>query len=151
MGIITFFHQERADGGRRTGLYVGDERAFERFVAGDGEEFDPALRWYIEVICPVKTPPKTQTAAGVWLAKHCGAIRGSIEKASEHLEVGLDSEWAPWSITVQTPSGKFEVKVTAQRRYEAAHIGIRLNEFLLRDWPEFLGEYLPVTTERASV
>ena len=97
------------------------------------------------------TPPKTQTAAGVWLAKHCGAIRGSIEKASEHLEVGLDSEWAPWSITVQTPSGKFEVKVTAQRRYEAAHIGIRLNEFLLRDWPEFLGEYLPVTTERASV
>jgi len=43
MPTVTFFHNERVDDARRTGLYVDDARAFERFAPGD-EEYDPSLR-----------------------------------------------------------------------------------------------------------
>ena len=79
MAEVSFFHNERDDNGTRTGLNVNGRRALEQFVPGDGEP-DPSLRWYVDAVISTKSPPKTQTAAAVWLAKHSAQLKRRLKR-----------------------------------------------------------------------
>lgn len=142
MPTVTFFHNERADDALRTGLYVDDARAFERFVPG-GDEYDPSLRWYVDVGVPVAEAPETQTAAAEWLAEHADSLRVALDVAAERLHAGIDSDGGPWSFDVDTPDGTTRVTVSAQRRASAKHLGERLRELIDRHLPAFQNEFAP--------
>lgn len=125
---VTFYHQVRTDGGRRTGLSINDSRGIENFVdCPDPEEFDPALRWYIDVSWEVPEPPRTQREARVWYAQHLAELRGVLEAVAETLRAGIDGDLVPWVLDLPGPTGNVRVTMSAQRRYDGAHVaqGIR--------------------------
>ncbi len=143
MAEVTFYHHERADGGRRTGLTVDGLRALERFVPGT-EDRNPALRWYVDVICSTDSPPDTQEAAVEWLSAHAAEIRAALEEASEQLAAGMDMDSVPWSFERRGADGPMRVSISAMRLHVAADIANRIREFLATDWPQLLGSLLPV-------
>jgi hypothetical protein len=89
MGKLTFYVQQRIDGGRRTGIDIDGDTVFERFETGD-EEFDPALLWYIDLRCAGDLPSEPDEARD-WLIDHRDLLTGALKKLSDDLEVGLDS------------------------------------------------------------
>jgi hypothetical protein len=147
MSDVTFYHTERADGGRRTGLSVDNQRAVENFVPGD-EDFNPTIRWFIDVACPVSAPPETREDAAAWLLAHQTAIRGALADAAERLSAGLDTP-APWTYQVSNDDGQpIRVSVSAQRRHDGTEIGRNIRRMLKRDWPALL-KSLPTAARRA--
>ena len=144
MPNITFFHHERADDGRRTGLSVDGRRdeELELFDPGDEEEdFDPTIRWYIDVRMPVATPFQTRSEVLAWFNSNQEIIRSAIEHAAEKLESGMDSDGAPWSFTMNSPAGPVRVSISAQRRLDSLQISKHLHTLLDRDWPAFLKKF----------
>ncbi|MGL6097233.1 MAG: hypothetical protein ACRC7O_15725 [Fimbriiglobus sp.] len=147
MTPIVFYHHERADGGRRTGLTVGGYRALEQFEPGDESDRDSSLRWYFDVIHEVANPPDTQEAAAGWFAAHASDIRSAIQTATERLSNGADMDGLPWVMEYNSESGtRYRVAVSAMRRYVSTHVGDALAKFLAGDWesfvtnPPFVGE-----------
>jgi len=143
MPTVTFFHNERADDAHRTGLYVDDARAFERFVSSSSKEYDPSLKWYVDVCVPVKIAPTTQSATKEWLAEHYDTLRSALEGAAERVHAGIDSDGGPWSFDVDTPDGAARVTISAQRRISAMYIGNRLRDVITNHLPLFRLEYPP--------
>lgn len=68
MADVQFYHQERVDGGRRSGVTVDGTTVLHGFIPG-GDEYDPALEWYVDVTLVTANPP-TQVNALTWLNNH---------------------------------------------------------------------------------
>lgn len=143
MPAVTFFHNERADTATRTGLYVDDSRAFERFVGCSSNEYDPSLKWYVDVAMPVDTAPATEAAAREWLFEHYKTLGVALETAAERVHAGIDSDGGPWSLDVDTPDGVARVTISAQRRSSAMSIGNRLRDVVTRHQPLLVAENKP--------
>ena len=131
---VTFYHQVRADGGRRTGLAIGDSRGIENFVANaDPDEFDPTLRWYVQVNWDVADPPRTQTAARAWYTENLRELRGILEAVADELRAGIDGDLMPWTRKLPSSAGEATVAMSAQRRYDGAAVASGIREALIRD------------------
>lgn len=142
MPTVTFFHHERADDGRRTGLTADGFRALERYVPGD-EEYDPVLKWVVEVKVPVDEEIETRTAAADWLSAHGDAIQAALVGAADRLYAGVDSDWSPWEVEVGTPDGPVRVAVHARLHTDGHQMGRHLRTVLQRDWPAFREQFQP--------
>src|SRR5437763_1814329 len=94
MPEVTFYHQERVDGGRRSGLHVDGQTILHGFIPG-GTDRDPALAWYVDVTMDTQTPPDHASALG-WLRQHWGAIRAALTEAANQLTCGIDVDTTPW-------------------------------------------------------
>lgn len=134
MAGVQFYHQERVDGGRRSGLTVDGNTVLHGFVPG-GEEYDPALEWYADVTIPTQNPPSESTARG-WLAANGQVIRDALVAAAGQLECGLDNSAMPWvgAVSVSWPEGQARVSVSAVRRVSARHVGERLRWLASQEW-----------------
>lgn len=143
MDTISFFHNEREDNGKRTGVSVNGERALERYVPGD-EDRNPGLRWYFDIVYPTNSPPATQESAMNWFAEHVDSIKSSLEFAANKLENGIDADQIPWSFERQTADGPVRVTVSAMRRYDALNIANRIRQFMKGEWQEFVSHPDPV-------
>ncbi len=131
---VTFYHQVRADGGRRTGLSVGDDRGIERFVEpADPDNYDPALRWYVDVTWDVTDPPATQTEARAWLAAKLPELRSVLETTADELSAGIDGDWSTRVNEIATALGTARVSVSAQRRYDGAVVADCIRAALAED------------------
>ncbi len=142
MPTVTFYHHERVDDARRTGLSVDGSRALERYVPGD-EEYDPVLRWFVDVNVPAPEAIETRAAAAEWLAAHGDTVQAALAAAADHLHAGKDSDGGPWAFPVETPEGPVRVSVAARRQNDAARLGEHLRKLLTAEWPAFRTEFRP--------
>jgi hypothetical protein len=146
MSEVTFYHTEREDNGRRTGLAVNGfiPEGMETFVPGDDDDFNPAIRWYVDVRCPVEKAPKSVRNLRVWFQEHADRIQAALEEVALRLEAGLDQVGSPWSFEMDSPMGSVHVSVSAQRRYEAQHISESIRRVLKSDWKEYQAKHQPL-------
>jgi hypothetical protein len=123
MVSVTLYQQARVDGGVRSGIEVNGVREWETFQDG-GEEFDPALLWFIDVRCKSKNLPKEAEQAKAWLLASAGVIRQGLLDAADHLELGFDSDLRPYEgPEIELPEGgTMCVHVHAIRRLVARDI-----------------------------
>ncbi|HET6572945.1 MAG TPA: hypothetical protein VFG68_05030 [Fimbriiglobus sp.] len=142
MAEVTLYYQERADGGRRSGLYVDGSPALGVFVEG-GEESDPALLWYLDLVWETDTPPTSQEAARAWLADRADDIRAVLEQTADELEVGIDVDLIPWRREWQTGRGPVCIAVSAMRRFAAVDVGRRVRDLAAR-WGSLYPSLAPV-------
>jgi hypothetical protein len=132
MAEVTFYHQERVDGGRRSGLYADGVAILHGFVPGEIEH-DPALAWYVDVTLDTPTPP-TRANAQAWLNQRWGEYRAVLTDAANELSCGIDIDTIPWEFQRQSPDGPIRVSVSAMRRLTARHIGEKLNHLAGTEW-----------------
>src|SRR5829696_5207955 len=121
MSEITFYRQERRDGGKRTGIEVGQRTEFVSFEPGDADN-DPALVWYVDVRCSGDRLPTDGDAARAWFLQHEAAIRALLERAAAEVPAGYDPvEW-PLQVTDQVDGATVTVAASAVRRLEARQL-----------------------------
>jgi len=119
MSKLTFYVQQRVDGGRRSGIDIDGETVFGRFEAG-GEEFDPALLWYVDVRCAGDLPSEPDRARR-WLLDQKELLTSALKNIGDELQVGLDSGLWPRERKVDgAPRGVDIVIVCSSLRRVAA-------------------------------
>mgnify|MGYP005867575247 CR=1 FL=1 len=135
MAEVILFHQERADGGRRSGLVVDGETVLHGFLPG-ADEHDPALVWYVDVSLATSAPP-TPTNALSWLDHHEDEIRNSLTRVADALNLGIDSYSMPAEFTYPGTDGTVRVTVSAMRHVTGRQIGEKLRQFATAGWAQF--------------
>jgi hypothetical protein len=143
MAEVTFYHQERLDGGRRSGLNVDGSSILHGFVPG-GTDRDPALAWFADVALETQSPPSQATAL-VWLDQHSRELKDALTAAAEQLTCGIDVDSMPWETELPGSAGAIRVSVSAMRRLTARHVGEELKQLASMDWSELF----PVMTPQA--
>jgi hypothetical protein len=138
MATMTFYHQERADGGRRTGLDVDGEAVLHSFAPGNDEESDPTLLWYVDVRISDAAPPTSHEEAAAWLARHADEIQAALSAAAGELGCGIDVDLLPWQFEYRAASEPILVSVSAMRRLAAREVGAKLQALATGYLPEFL-------------
>lgn len=128
MAEVTFYHQERADGGRRTGVTVDGDSVAHGFLTGS-EEYDPSLVWYVDVTVQTTSPPSRETAL-VWLERHTPEIRLALLETAGLLELGIDAN----SMPAEFGRKGIRVTVSAMRRLVGRQIAQKLSHFAETDW-----------------
>jgi hypothetical protein len=66
MATMTFYHQQRGDGGFPTGFEIDDGTQLEMFEPG-ADESNPALLWHIDVECSCAGVPDNPPSAEAWV------------------------------------------------------------------------------------
>ena len=132
---VQFFHQERVDGGRRSGVSVDGTTILHGFLPGS-EEYDPALVWYADVTVPSSNPP-TEANAPSWLVSRGQTIRDALIAAAGKLECGIDNNAMPWELQVPGSDGPIRVSVASVRRFSARSVGEKLRWLATQDWNAF--------------
>ena len=131
MAEVTFYYQERVDGGHRSGLNVDGISVLHGFVPGDTDR-DPALAWYMDVTLATVTPP-THATAMVWLNSHTAEIRVSLAEAAEALSLGIDVDSMPAEFGRNGSEGPIHLTVSAMRRLTGRHVGEKLQQLAKAD------------------
>jgi hypothetical protein len=142
MAEVRFYYQERADGGRRSGLYVDGSPLLGVFLAG-ADDPDPKLLWYIDLVWETDTPPADQDEARAWLADRAADIRTLLQGAADELRGGIDVDLVPWSWEGATSHGPVRVSVSAMWRFAAVDVGRRVRE-LAANWDHLYPALAPV-------
>ena len=123
MSTITFFQQSREDGGLRTGIEI-DGLSHLELLEIDGEEYDPALSWYVELQFDGDALPSSAEAARHWLLDNSDFIQVGMKAMAEKLSVGLDARSDPlqWSIPDAPEGVHCKIICMAVRRLEGREI-----------------------------
>lgn len=141
MAQVTFYHQERVDGGRRSGLLVDGNSMLHGFLPG-GADRDPALAWYADVTLESETPPEERDALD-WLSQHGVEMRAALKEAGRELACGLDVDTVPWEFTYPGSGRPIRISVSAMRRLTARQVGQKLSELSERDWTSLFPALVP--------
>ena len=123
MNTFTFFRQERADGGIRSGIDINGATVLEAFANGK-PAYDPTLLWYVDVRCTGKNVPDDPEGARQWLLQQEKIVREALDQLAEDLRAGLDIESWPLHRDVPgAPKGaRMTVVCSAMRRIDALRI-----------------------------
>ena len=137
---LTFFRQEREDGGVRTGIMLGMSTIFERFEI-DGEEFDPSLIWSVDLRCQGPSLPRDSNVAREWLLSHETLIRDGFRRYADQLQAGVDQtgiSLLEWSNFQNPPPGvAMKIVCGTQRRIDALNLARQI-EFVGDHWVELI-------------
>ncbi len=137
---LTFFRQERIDGGVRTGLMLGIETVFERFEIS-GEEYDPTLAWSVDLRCNGPSLPTQPPEAKAWLLANQNLIRDGFLRYAEQLSVGSDPtgikllEWSDFQLA--PPGVQLKIVCGALRRVDALFLSTKV-KFVGEHWSELV-------------
>lgn len=132
MADVQFYHQERVDGGRRSGVTVDGTTILHGFLPGR-EEYDPALEWYVDVTLVTENPPTPANALS-WLTIRAPEIRRALKEAADSLSVGIDANSMPAEFGSRGTEGPIRVTLSAMRRLIGRQIGGKLQQFAEMDW-----------------
>ena len=146
MTKLTFYHQVRADGGKRTGIESDTETLLHHFAPG-GKEHDPALLWYVDLRCEGERLPDTPEGAREWFVRNEGYFVAQLRAiANDGLSVGFDAELMPLQRNLaDAPDGaRVTVVVSAVKRLLGRDIAPRLCE-LADHWGELLSQVCPLS------
>jgi hypothetical protein len=145
MTEIAFFHQVRADGGERTGIDVDGQSVLQYFQP-ERSDFDPALLWYIDIVCEGENLPEEPDSIREWFLTHAAYFTGLLESICQRdLHAGFDSELRPFQREFSGgPEGAgVRVVVSAVRRLVARQVAERLQEVAI-NWKEILSRLTPL-------
>jgi hypothetical protein len=129
MDRISFFRQERFDGGVRAGVGVNDVTVLNSFEPGKSDT-DPSLLWYVDVQFEGKALPIEADSARSWLLANSSLVKQGLEQCAEHIEVGLDADdsW-PFTQRIKSPRGsQGKVIVSGVRRLAEGELSQKLIE-----------------------
>src|ERR1043166_6269077 len=93
MNKLLFYRQQRVDGGIRTGVEWNGETLLQRF--DQGQDADPALRWYVDLLFRGKALPTDHEEAQSWLGEQADWVRDCLEELCGEIEVGFDADVLP--------------------------------------------------------
>lgn len=142
MAEVTFYHQERVDGGRRSGVFVEGTAVLQGFIPGDVDQEDSALAWYVDVTLDTPTPP-TRTNALPWLERRWARLRAALREAGQLLSCGLDVDTIPWAFQHTGPDGPLRVSVSAMQRLTARRVGEKLTHLAETECSDLFPALLP--------
>ena len=136
MADLTFYRQQRVDGGTRTGMMLGPTTILENFEEGE-EEYDPSLAWSIDLRCKGTILPTTANDAKDWLLAHESLIREGFDRYADQLRAGSDPTGPyllEWSDFQGPPEGvAMKIVCGAMRRIDAYYLSKRL-KFVGENW-----------------
>ncbi len=137
MRTITFYRQKRIDGGIRTGVEVGGNTVLSTFESGDGTN-DPALLWYVDIICEGPRLPQDSEDARRWLSLQGKNVRRLLDLLAKKVVAGVDS--GDWPVHQQSTirGVKMRVSCSAVRRLEARKLTDILED-IAQHWDEYVG------------
>ena len=81
---VSLYINHRQDDSRRTGMYADGRRVMERFV-DSGQEFNPALLWFVDVIWPDAPAPADDAAAVEWLRRVMPEVRATLTDVADRV------------------------------------------------------------------
>lgn len=143
MSEVTFYHHERADGGRRTGVEFDDYRGLEYFQeTNDEDAVDPTLLWFVDIKTTSAVPIETVPQATSWLAEHTEEIQQSLVKAADQLAIGFDIDSMASSYSFEVGGRRYDVEVGGQNRIVRRRFGERLRDFT-KDLSEIFSRMKP--------
>ena len=146
MASLTFYRQERMDGGVRTGISVEDNIVLTSFADGTAD-YDPSLRWFVDVRCEVPAAIDPE-GAREWLLQNAGVIKSGLEELADKLRAGLDiNAWPVQHQVMSAPAGSSITLVcSAVRRLDARQIAD-----VLRSVGEHFPDYVKSLESRETV
>jgi hypothetical protein len=149
MSNLIFYEHMRMDGGLRCGLELDGETVLHRFKKGKGE-FDPVLRWFVDVRCQGAKLPDAAEAARQWFLQHADTVHGALRQLAEELRAGMEPDVWPLSWPVpKSPRGvKMVIACSVTKRLDGLEIS-RILEDVDKHWEEHLKELTtpePVTS-----
>ena len=129
MERISFFRQERFDGGVRAGIGIDESTVLNSFKRGKSES-DPGLMWYIDVQFEGRSLPREAEDAREWFLRNKRLVIESLLNCAEHLEIGLDvDESWPFSQRIKGPRGtQGRLTVSGVRRLAEGELSRKLIE-----------------------
>ena len=144
MRKISFYRQERWDGGVRTGIEVDGYVVLQSFVEGE-EGADPALLWYIDVRCKGANLPAEPAKVRLWLLDQGSIIRPGLKQLAVHIRAGVDAEGWPllWPMSNSPRGVRITVAVSAVERLTAWAIAEKVTE-IADHWEAHLKKLEPV-------
>jgi hypothetical protein len=137
---LTFYRQQRMDGGIRSGIMVGENTLLGRFEEGQGE-YDPSLVWSVDLRCSGEGLPQTAEEARRWLLDHQSVIRDGFSRYADYLRAGSDVtgpyllEWADFPDS--PPGVAMKIVCGAMRRVDARLLASVLEDLGQR-WDEII-------------
>jgi hypothetical protein len=145
MASVTFFRQQRVDGGIRTGIDFEGITLLESFTPG-GDEDDPVLLWYVDVqlegVIPVRSPEHLRR----WLSELTGTLQPFLDRVADEMDAGADGEWpVRRSFDLNAGDLRLTVSATGVRRLAARQLGERVREIGQR-WREFVEALHPLSS-----
>jgi hypothetical protein len=146
MPKFTFYSQTRYDGGVRCGIGAEGYTDLQHFQPGD-KETDPALLWYIDVVCEGEMLPNDPEAFRSWLLENKDYFAQHLADVADDLAIGFDKDLAPFHVQFSDgPDGVgVELTISAIRRLVARDIADKLRVFA-RTWENALRELAPLAT-----
>jgi hypothetical protein len=136
MPQISFFQQERRDGGVRTGIDIDGATVLHHFAPGPHDS-DPALNWYVDVRGEGARLPATPDGARRWFLENAETIRAALGELANDLRAGIDVDVWPLRRAVARAPRRVRITIvcSATRRMQALSIAQILDH--VRDhWEE---------------
>ena len=140
---MTFYHNVRLDGGRRTGVTADGIRGLELFRPGPGDEDDlpdPRLAWSVTVTIPDDGVIATQEEVAEWLGRTSPAIAAALEKAAEDVPAGIDFGFRPWITRSNGLGRELTVTLSAMRVHDHQELGRNLHKLATKELAELSAE-----------
>lgn len=127
MFSLTYYKQQREDGGVRTGIDANGDTILHRFEDGNAEEKSPALDWYVDVRCSIEAEEVGD--ARIWFHQHHKLIDRALRMAADKLLAGVDFGGEPWLGAEDREAGiRVAISCSAQRRVDALEMQRHIEE-----------------------
>ncbi len=141
MSKISFYRQERWDGGIRTGIEMDGYVVMQSFAEGT-DDSDPALLWYIDVRCEGAKLAAEPEKARKWFLEHAEIIRAGLRQLAGHIRAGVDADGWPllWPMPESPRGVRITVAVSAVERLtawaiaEKSRISPNIGKHASRNW-----------------
>jgi hypothetical protein len=141
MNKLTFYRQQRFDGGVRNGVDFNGVSLLESFDSGTGDVEDPALEWFIDIRFRGNNLPHEPEAAREWLVSVGDVVRTTLELVADRLQIGLDDHAMPDETVApdMIPGAELRIVVSCTNRATGQNIAHSIRD-LRENWQQYLAQ-----------
>jgi hypothetical protein len=127
MTKLTYFRQQRVDGGIRTGITIDMEVILHHFQRGK-KEADPVVVWSIDVRCAGAKLPEEAETIRQWFLDKAPVVREALTGLAAEMKAGIDFDGWPYLWPVPHPPRG--VRMTIACSASRLDVGRRMAELL---------------------
>lgn len=141
MDTITYFRQQRRDGGIHSGIEVDGYTGLNRFDPGPEGDDDPILVWFVVVEFRGESLPATPEEAQQWLLANASPIRGQLLNWADLFDAGIDAPSWPLrredACEIGGETIRLELTCSVSRRSEGLSIADQFRDIAGR-WSDLI-------------
>jgi hypothetical protein len=125
------------------GLSVDYDTVLHWFQEG-GEEWDPALLWFVDVRGKKKRRPADAEEVRQWFQQHTAVVQTGLRTLAQELRAGMDVDDWPlqWTIPNAPREKQLKIVCSAVRRLDALEIA-RVLTGIADNWSDYLAQLQP--------